>query len=49
LDPAPRGGPRFARLFTRPGTPQDLPRPSIPPPDVKARFMRHFRSTLAAQ
>jgi phosphonopyruvate decarboxylase len=43
LEAPARGGPRFARLFTRPGTPQDLPRPSISPPDVKARFMRHFQ------
>jgi phosphonopyruvate decarboxylase len=37
-----REGPRFARLFTRPGTPEGLPRPSVSPPDVKMRFMRHF-------
>jgi phosphonopyruvate decarboxylase len=49
LQAPPRGGPRFARLFTRPGTPQDLPRPSISPPDVKSRFMRHFQSVIGAQ
>jgi phosphonopyruvate decarboxylase len=37
-----RGGPGFARLFIRTGTPHDLPRPSMSPPDVKSRFMRHF-------
>jgi phosphonopyruvate decarboxylase len=35
-------GPRFARLLTRPGTPADLPRPSITPVDVKTRLMQHF-------
>jgi phosphonopyruvate decarboxylase len=35
-------GPRFARLLTRPGTPADLPRPSIAPVDVKTRLMQHF-------
>jgi phosphonopyruvate decarboxylase len=40
---APRlAGPRFARLLTRPGTPADLPRPSITPVDVKSRLMQHF-------
>ncbi len=42
LDAPPRGGPRFARLLIRPGTPHDLPRPSIAPFDVKRRLMRHF-------
>jgi phosphonopyruvate decarboxylase len=37
-----RSGPSFARLWIRPGTPADLPRPSISPADVKTRFMRHF-------
>jgi phosphonopyruvate decarboxylase len=35
-------GPRFARLLTRPGSPADLPRPSITPVDVKSRLMQHF-------
>ncbi len=35
-------GPSFARLWIRPGTPADLPRPSISPVEVKTRFMRHF-------
>ena len=40
---APRlDGPRFARLATRPGSPKDLPRPSITPVDVKSRLMQHF-------
>jgi phosphonopyruvate decarboxylase len=37
-----RSGPGFARLFIRTGTPPDLPRPSMSPPEVKSRFMRHF-------
>jgi phosphonopyruvate decarboxylase len=44
LDAPPLNGPRFARLLTRPGTPKDLPRPSIAPSDVKARLMRHIGS-----
>ena len=35
-------GPRFARLLTRTGTPDNLPRPSMTPVDVKARLMHHF-------
>jgi phosphonopyruvate decarboxylase len=35
-------GPSFARLWIRPGTPADLPRPSTSPVEVKTRFMRHF-------
>jgi phosphonopyruvate decarboxylase len=42
LDGAPLDGPRFARLLTRPGTPADLPRPTITPVDVKSRLMQHF-------
>jgi phosphonopyruvate decarboxylase len=42
LGAPPEGGPRFARLLTRTGTPGDLPRPSISPVDVKLRFMKHF-------
>jgi phosphonopyruvate decarboxylase len=39
----PQGvGPRFARMLIRPGTPQDLPRPSLSPVDVKLRWQRHF-------
>jgi phosphonopyruvate decarboxylase len=46
---APRlDGPRFARLLTRPGTPADLPRPSITPVDVKVRLMKHFGSQAGA-
>jgi phosphonopyruvate decarboxylase len=37
-------GPRFARLLTRAGTPEGLPRPSISPVDVKTRLMQHFGS-----
>src|SRR5580704_8152252 len=42
LDLPPLDGPRFARLLTRPGSPADLPRPSITPVDVKTRLMQHF-------
>jgi phosphonopyruvate decarboxylase len=42
LDSPPAGGPRFARLLTRAGTPDGLPRPSITPVDVKSRLMQHF-------
>jgi phosphonopyruvate decarboxylase len=35
-------GPSFARLWIRAGTPPDLPRPAISPPEVRRRFMRHF-------
>jgi phosphonopyruvate decarboxylase len=42
LDAAPVAGPRFARLLTRSGTPDGLPRPSVTPVDVKTRLMQHF-------
>jgi phosphonopyruvate decarboxylase len=35
-------GTRFVRLTIRRGTPDGLPRPTITPPDVKARLMRHI-------
>jgi len=41
---APLGGPRFARLLTRAGSPEGLPRPSVTPIDVKTRLMQHFGS-----
>jgi phosphonopyruvate decarboxylase len=44
LDSPPLPGPRFARLMIRPGTAEDLPRPSMSPVDVKMRFMRHFQT-----
>ena len=44
----PLDGPRFARLYTRPGTPADLPRPSITPVDVKIRLMQHFGPAAGA-
>jgi phosphonopyruvate decarboxylase len=37
-----RDGPRFARLTIRRGAPDNLPRPTIAPADVKARLMRHI-------
>ncbi|WP_144148458.1 phosphonopyruvate decarboxylase [Paraburkholderia sp. BCC1884] len=39
---APLDGPRFVRLAIRRGTPDGLPRPTIAPPDVKTRLMRHI-------
>jgi phosphonopyruvate decarboxylase len=39
---APLDGPRFVRLAIRRGTPDGLPRPTITPPDVKTRLMRHI-------
>jgi phosphonopyruvate decarboxylase len=42
LQAAPLAGARFARLLTRTGTPEGLPRPSITPVQVKQRLMRHF-------
>jgi len=42
LDGEPLAGPRFARLLTRPGSPDGLPRPSITPVDVKLRLMQHI-------
>ncbi|MGH8779897.1 phosphonopyruvate decarboxylase [Paraburkholderia sp.] len=35
-------GPRFVRLAIKRGTPDGLPRPTITPPDVKTRLMRHI-------
>ncbi len=45
LGEPPIGGPRFARLLTRPGSPDGLPRPSVTPIDVKTRLMQHFGSS----
>jgi len=42
LSEPPAAGPRFARLFTRPGSPDGLPRPSVTPIDVRTRLMQHF-------
>ncbi len=49
LDLPPLDGPRFARLLTRPGSPADLPRPSITPVDVKTRLMQHFAPQAATE
>ena len=35
-------GPHFARMLTKPGSPHDLPRPSVGPAEVKLRWQRHF-------
>jgi len=48
LELPPLEGPRFVRLLTRPGTPADLPRPSITPVDVKTRLMQHFAVSSGA-
>jgi phosphonopyruvate decarboxylase len=42
-------GPRFVRLAIRRGTPDGLPRPTITPPDVKTRLMRHIGTAQGAQ
>jgi phosphonopyruvate decarboxylase len=42
LNEHPLDGTRFARLFIRPGTPADLPRPSVTPAAVKTRLMQHI-------
>jgi phosphonopyruvate decarboxylase len=49
LDQPPIDGPRFARLLTRAGTPDGLPRPSVTPVDVKMRLMQHFGSLAGAR
>jgi phosphonopyruvate decarboxylase len=42
LNLPPADGARFARLLIRSGTPNDLPRPTVTPVEVKNRLMRHF-------
>ncbi len=42
LNERPLDGTRFARLFIHPGTPGDLPRPSVTPVAVKTRLMQHI-------
>jgi phosphonopyruvate decarboxylase len=37
-----KDGTRFVRVSIRRGTPDGLPRPTITPPDVKTRLMRHI-------
>lgn len=49
FDRPPAAGPRFARLLTRSGTPDDLPRPSMTPVQVKDRFMSHFCPSVGVQ
>lgn len=36
------GGPRLGHLKIRPGVPKGLPRPTLTPPQVRARFMAHI-------
>jgi phosphonopyruvate decarboxylase len=43
-----RDGPHFARLLTRTGTPQDLPRPKVTPWQVRERFMQHIEFKVDA-
>lgn len=38
----PQAGPRFARLHTQPGAPDNLPRPTVTPEQVRARLMAHI-------
>jgi len=40
------GGPHFARLLTRTGTPKDLPRPKVTPSQVRERFMQHIGTAV---
>ena len=49
LELPPGAGPRFARLLTRPGTPDKLPRPALAPVDVKTRLMQHFGITAGVR
>ena len=49
LEEPPLGSSRFARLLTRSGTPDGLPRPSVTPVDVKTRLMQHFGSLAGAR
>ena len=49
LESPPLPGPRFARLLTRPGSPEGLPRPSVTPVDVKTRLMQHFGPATGAR
>ena len=44
LSSPPLAGASFLRLSIRPGTPSDLPRPTITPVDVKLRLMEHIAS-----
>lgn len=41
-----RIGPRFACIKIKPGTMPDLPRPTLPPPEVRTRFMTHIGADL---
>jgi phosphonopyruvate decarboxylase len=49
LDAKPLAGPRFARVLTRTGSPEHLPRPSLTPVDVKTRLMKHFQPTAGVR
>jgi phosphonopyruvate decarboxylase len=42
LEAPPAGGPAFARMLIRAGTPQGLPRPTIGPVEVKQRLLGHI-------
>ena len=45
LTSPPLAGPGFLRLSIRSGTPNDLPRPTITPVDVKRRLMDHIAAS----
>jgi phosphonopyruvate decarboxylase len=49
LDQPALDGARFARLFIRPGTRNDLPRPSVTPVEVKMRLMQHIGAPRGAR
>jgi phosphonopyruvate decarboxylase len=47
-DAAALEGPHFARLTIKRGTPDDLPRPTVTPVDVKTRLTRHIGAVIGA-
>ncbi|MEU7811045.1 phosphonopyruvate decarboxylase [Pseudonocardia sp. NPDC049154] len=47
LDASAVDGPRFARLRIAAGTPKDLPRPTVTPPEVARRLMSHLAERVA--
>lgn len=49
LENGSANGPALAHLHIRPGTPGDLPRPTISPHEVKVRLMRHIGAEAMAE
>jgi phosphonopyruvate decarboxylase len=47
LDAPAVEGPRFARLRIGTGTPKDLPRPTVTPPEVARRLTTHLAERVA--